>query len=204
MDSLERQGPKAVVFDYFFPERTIADNADWSLIAKLEKRTEADISELYDRYSDTIYKDKAYVNSNDEDFRSLMEKHGNVFLPYSFKADAQGKLLPEQDRKVYSLYGSASKSGFVNAAYDSEGRIVRISPKIGEADSLALAVAKSVGPVEVPNPAGEYLNYFSKPYDAFTAIQFHKAYNEEFVDYSGKEISLKDKIVIVGDYHESL
>lgn len=48
------------------------------------------------------------------------------------------------------------------------------------------------------------LNFFSKPYGSYAAIQFHKAYNDEFVGYDGKKVTLKDKIVIVGDYHESL
>ncbi len=207
MDALERQKPKVVVFDYFFPERTIADNADWSLIAKLEGKTEDSIAQLYSDYSDTIYRDKSYVNSNDEDFRSMMEKYGNVFLPYSFKANADGKILDEKDRQVYRLYEPFVRSGFVNASYDSGDRIAEISPRINGSDSLALKIAEFASPGISKNlPPREKipLNYFSKPYDAFTAIQFHKAYDENFTDYSGKKISLKDKIVLIGDYHESL
>lgn len=207
LDIIEQQQPKAVVFDYFFPEKTFADNADWSLIAKLEKRSEDDISDLYSEYSDIIYHDKNYVNSNDADFASLMGQYQNVFLPYSFKRTWDGSLLAQKDKSVPAIYQSVARSGFVNAFYGPDGSISEILPTIALDSSLALSVVRFVSPeleAKIPKKAPLLLNFFSKPYDAYTAIQFHKAYDGNFVDYSGKTISLKDKIIIVGDYHESL
>lgn len=59
-----------------------------------------------------------------------MEKYQNVFLPYSFKVDVNGKVSRTQDKKVYELYASLVDSGFVNVDYDRHGEISTRRPKI--------------------------------------------------------------------------
>lgn len=180
---------------------------DWDLISRLEGKTEEDIYPIFDKYSDTIYKNPRYISSNDRDFAMLMKKGGNVFLPYIFSTDTEGVMQTDIERRPYSLYGNASHGGFVNVKYDPDGQITTVIPYIHDTDSLALSVAKYVRPeVKSDFPDGEdiRLNFFSLPYDRFDAIQFHRAYNEDFTTYEGKKVSLKDKIIIVGDYHESL
>ncbi|MCK9272679.1 adenylate/guanylate cyclase domain-containing protein [Candidatus Gracilibacteria bacterium] len=197
------QNPKVIVFDYFFSNKSIPENFDWDLYGKLSNSSVKSVDNLYEKYQDAIY-NKNYLSKIDTDFGDLIKKAGNVIIPYSYKVDKDGKILNIPYIYPINYIAKNAKLGYVNIPFSNDGVIRYRTQNINNSKSISQVAGEIYLKKNVELDNNFYINYFSKPYDKYSAIQFHNAYNGVFKDYSGNSIDLKDKIVLIGDYSESL
>ncbi|MBP8016722.1 adenylate/guanylate cyclase domain-containing protein [Candidatus Gracilibacteria bacterium] len=205
LKKIEKQKPKLVYFDYYFSEKTLPENVDWDLLEEITKLPTKTIDFVFTEYENKL-KNKRYLSSIDTDFASIIEKSGNVYLPYLYKIDENKNFTKQIQIEPIPIYRNTAKSGYVNIIPDSDGVVRKILINQNNSHSLSQLMGKDFGNeiINIPNEKnGElYINFFSEPYSKYTAIQFQNAYNNLFIDYAGNNVDLKDKIVLIGDYGE--
>lgn len=133
-----------------------------------------------------------------------MKQYGNVVLPSVLKISSTGAILGI-DKKPFDIYDSVASIGYANPVIDQDGIIRSFIPSMNRGDSFAANIAQVSG-VHITALPGEkmFINYNSRPYDRYKVVSFYKAYNGIWEDYNGQTVDLSGKIVIVGDYDESL
>lgn len=203
LENISAQKPKVIAFDYFFSHKSIPDNFDWDTFQDITLFSTGNIDMMYRVYQDKIY-DQNYISPIDNYFWESIKKTGNVVLPYSYKTDTQWILSQEHD--IFPLDSIAKNAAlwYVNISPWSDGVIRYREQNINNSDSFPLVIAEKYMWGNISLPEKYYINYFSRPYQNYTAISFHNAYNDLFYDYNWNKIDLKDKIVLIWEYHESL
>jgi len=73
LTEIEKQKPKAVVFDYYFNSKTNPENVDWELIQKTSGLDTISVDNIFEQY-DSVLKDKDFFSSIDRDFIVAVRK----------------------------------------------------------------------------------------------------------------------------------
>gem|GEM_PF-6612162 len=192
-----------VAFDYFFTSKERPEKVDWDIIQKLSGLRTEQVDVLFDNYHQTI-SDTGYISTIDTDFAGVMKQYNNVVLPSVLRVSLTGAIL-DVDKKPFDIYESVSTVGYANAFPDADGVIRSFIPVMGGLDSFPLGIAKKFTTINAPLADKKILiNYNSRPYDRYRVVSFYKAYNGIWEDYHGKKVDVSGKIVLIGDYDESL
>ncbi len=157
---------------------------------------------LFEEYH-AIVSGTGFVSTIDTDFARAMREYGNVVLPSVLKISSTGKVLGVDT--PFEAYNSAATIGYANPIIDRDGIIRSFVPSMKDGDSFALSIAKVAG-AQFKSPLIEkiLINYNSRPYDRYQTVSFYKAYNGIWEDYNGQSVDISGKIVLIGDYDESL
>lgn len=192
-----------MAFDYFFTSKERPEKVDWDVIERLSGLAKEKVDTLFDQYH-RVVSDTGFVSTIDTDFASAMKQYGNVVLPSVLRISSTGAVLGV-DKKPFDIYDSVATVGYANAFPDADGIIRSFVPHTDIGSSFAESIAKvSDGTIKSISNEKMFINYNSRPYDRYRVISFYKAYNGIWEDYNGQKIDLTGKIVIVGDYDESL
>ncbi len=203
LQELISQKPKVILFDYFFSTKTIPENFDWDLYQKITNSSTEKVDEIYEKYENTIY-EKNYLSTIDSDFWNLIKSSKNVVLPYSYRVDINWKFSKDYDVYPIETISENAKLWYANIDFSNDWVIRSRTQNINNSKSISQVISEIYLQKNVRLNNNLFINYFSLPYDKYTAIQFHNAYNWVFYDYNWNKIDLKDKIILVWDYHESL
>ncbi len=196
LSELLTQNPKIILFDYFFSNKSIPENFDWDLYQEITNSSTGTIDKIYEDYQNKIY-DKNYISKIDIDFWELIKNAKNVVIPYSYKTD-------EKSYNIYPIDVIAKNAHLWYANIDnSKDWVIRYrTQNLNDSKSISHIASEIYLWERVWIEKKFYINYFSLPYDRYTSISFHNAYNWIFIDYAWNKVDLKNKIVLVWDYDE--
>jgi CHASE2 domain-containing sensor protein len=208
LDQIEEAGAKAVYFDYYFSEKTRPENVDWDLLQETAKLPQESLDESYVAYSKAI-KSADFTSEIDFDFARTIKRHGNVYLPKLLRNPSPKASSTETVAEPLGIFASNARMGFVNVPLDTDGVERRAYGKIGNEISVPFLLAEAITgkkPDMRLSTNGTYYPKFSgAPYSpTFPVIPFEYAQNGKMTDRVGNPVSLSGKIVIVGDYGETL
>lgn len=201
LEEIIQQEPKVIAFDSFFSSKNTPENFDWDLFQDITHFSTGSIDMMYRVYEDRIY-DKNYVSNMDKDFWELIKKSQNVILPYSYKTNSKWVIVKEYDIYPIDVIAQNAHLWYVNISAGKDGVIRYREQNLNNTKSFSHLIAEKFFGKNISLANHYFINYFSLPYTDYTAIQFHKAYNGVFYDYSGNKIDLKGKIVLIGVYDE--